>query len=803
MRTDRYRIPGLALVSMLTLAYEVVQTRIFSYSLQPVVAFMAIAIAMLGFGVGGTVLSLRPSVAAGGLDRRLALMCLALAASMLAVNMLFVHTSSLVTQMGVLRIRPLWLALSLLPCILPYFLAGLVTACVMQAGVDRIGRIYFSSLAGSAAGCVLAIVLLRPLGAERIVTLCAAAAAAAAVVFAAGGGSMRWIGAAASAACVAVVPFAPSVLPYRPDSNEAIFKLEKLDREEGRGKPVFEFTEWDPLGRIDVFKHGRMRVFVADPTEFRTVTIDGGAMTLILERSEAPGWGKALFEDSMYGAVHHLKKDADVLVIGIGGGTDVNTALYWKARSITGVEISLSTLRALQGPYARFAGWPGKDVEIVHMDGRAFAKSTDRRFDVIQMSGVDTLTMHSAGSMVLAEDYLYTTEAFRDFLEILEPGGVLQVIRFGDEALSLSAIAARALRSLGIGSPDLCIAAMQQSWISGVLVKREPFTADEVDALLHLEDRRLRTGLVIPHYDSARLELGAPIRLLHPPGAHPAARNAAFFERMALGQESEALVDLSLNFVVPTDERPYYMLGSWMALLERKFVRNPYIALVAYSSIVTALAALLLILVPVVWLRRRSGAGIGPMAAIVTYFFMLGACFMLLEVGLISRMVVFVGTPGAAVSVVLASILVSSSLGALASGSVAWRPSRRLWIALAGLACLAIADAFALGPILEPLFGLPIWARGILAAVALAPSGFFMGWFFPTGLSVTASRHGPLVPWAIATNGFASVIGSLAALPLGMALGFRGVFLVAAAGYAVAVLAIMPLALHPAGAASS
>ncbi|MBW2262940.1 MAG: hypothetical protein JRG91_13265, partial [Deltaproteobacteria bacterium] len=45
--TERATIAGLTLVSTLTLTYEVIQIRIFSYALQPVVAFMAIAIAML------------------------------------------------------------------------------------------------------------------------------------------------------------------------------------------------------------------------------------------------------------------------------------------------------------------------------------------------------------------------------------------------------------------------------------------------------------------------------------------------------------------------------------------------------------------------------------------------------------------------------------------------------------------------------------------------------------------------------------------------------------------------------------
>ena len=71
-----------------------------------------------------------------------------------------------------------------------------------------------------------------------------------------------------------------------------------------------------------------------------------------------------------------------------------------------------------------------------------------------------------------------------------------------------------------------------------------------------------------------------------------------------------------------------------------------------------------------------------------------------------------------------------------------------------------------------------------------------MGWFFPLGLGITARRTASLVPWAIAVNGFASVIGSLATLPLSLAFGFRTLFVLAALGYVAAVAVMMPMALR-------
>jgi hypothetical protein len=161
---------------------------------------------------------------------------------------------------------------------------------------------------------------------------------------------------------------------------------------------------------------------------------------------------------------------------------------------------------------------------------------------------------------------------------------------------------------------------------------------------------------------------------------------------------------------------------------------------------------------------------------------------MLLEVGIIHRIIVFVGSPGAAVSVVLGSILFSSGLGSRVSDSNAMPDRRRVLTALLGLTVVGASYVFGLEAILGKLYGLPIWGRSLSAALILLPAGFFMGWFFPIGLRATTKRHAGLVPWAIGVNGFASVLGSLIMLPIGMIFGFRVVFITALVVYWVAGL---------------
>jgi len=789
-------VAGVVLVSLATLLYELTQIRVFAYCLHPVVAFSAIALAMLGFGLGATVLALRPAWSAGDLRRRLAALCAALAVSIVAVNVVFALCSPRIIDPATLEVDALWTAAAMLPAILPYLLAGMVTALVLGSQLARVGRIYFWNLLGSAAGCVLMIVLLRPLGAERLLLLAAALAGG-------GGLAFGWRGtrvaplASLGIALVALasIAAAETIFPLESDPSGYNAMFERFEQKQGYGPPVRELSEWDPVGRLEVLRHEREHVRVPEEVDYRVLTVDGGAMTLLLEDPGGKEWGDALFRDSIYGAAYHVVREPRVLVIGAGGGSDVEAALHWGASRVVGVEISLSTLRAVTGPYREFAGWPEREeVELVHADGRAFAKATDERFDLVQMSGVDTVTSHASGSMITVEDYLYTVEAFGDFLGLLAPDGVLSVVRFGDEAMNLSQIAVAALRRLGVEQPHRCVVALRQARLAGVIVKREPFSAAQIVALRRLESRERFTRVEIPIYDVGGIHLGAPVRLLHPAGQEPAPRYRKFFQAVRGGQEEQAARQLGSSFIVPTDDRPYYMLHHWIRSAKARETAHPTVRLLVVSTAVIALASLVLIVLPVFSLRRGGRASIGSLAAVSAYFFGLGAGFMLLEVGLIHRAMVFVGTPGASVAVVLASILVSSGLGSRVSDRVDWSPARRILTALGGLLLVGLGYLLGAGPLFDALFGWPAWARCAAAAVAIAPAGFCMGWFFPVGLRVAGDRFAGLVPWAIAVNGFASVIGSLLTFFLGVALGFTGVFAAALGLYVLATAAYLPLA---------
>jgi len=150
--------------------------------------------------------------------------------------------------------------------------------------------------------------------------------------------------------------------------------------------------------------------------------------------------------------------------------------------------------------------------------------------------------------------------------------------------------------------------------------------------------------------------------------------------------------------------------------------------------------------------------------------------------------------PAYSVAVVLSSLLGATAIGSLLSQRLRWPLGRIVLVAAAGVALIGGTYTFALNPLLQALLALPFGVRMALVVLAIAPLGVALGMLFPTGLRRLGSGPGePLVPWAIAVNAFASVIGSLLSLPFAILFGFTALFATGVAIYLLGCLAFMGL----------
>ena len=182
----------------------------------------------------------------------------------------------------------------------------------------------------------------------------------------------------------------------------------------------------------------------------------------------------------------------------------------------------------------------------------------------------------------------------------------------------------------------------------------------------------------------------------------------------------------------------------------------------------------------------------GSFWAFASYFALLGAGFMMMELAVIQRLTLFLGHPTTALAVGLFAALVSSSVGSLVAG----RMTRRRWRPIAVVRAAAtmatvLGGVFvAVVPLLTGRLALlRLTARGAAAVGLVFPLFFFLGVPFALGLQMVRTRVGrSMVPLAWGINGLATVVGSVGAVAIAMAWDFNGVTVVASGLYAAVVV---------------
>jgi hypothetical protein len=270
------------------------------------------------------------------------------------------------------------------------------------------------------------------------------------------------------------------------------------------------------------------------------------------------------------------------------------------------------------------------------------------------------------------------------------------------------------------------------------------------------------------------------------------------FAGLASGEDPEMYSErYRLNLLPPTDDKPYFfhMLRLNDALRFRfwnqpgvGYYLNAVFILIPLLVTVTVLTVLC-ILLPL-WLKRDSGSfrQAGPL---LVFFSAIGVGFMLVEISQLQRLMVFLGHPSYALSVVLFALLLSSGLGSLSSTRMSLLSARgpSLWPLLLLLVVLLVFGATT-PLILNAYQGAITPLRILIATLILFPAGFLMGTAFPLGMNVAAIRFPTLTPWFWGVNGAASVLSSVLAVIIALTFGISAAFWTGFSSYCAAALAI-------------
>lgn len=528
-RLPRSVLYAVTVLALSIVVFEIALTRVFAILMWHHFTYMVVSVALLGFGAAGSFLTARgEGLEHGAAERRLARLAAAYGVSV--VGALWLAMRVPIDTLNLLR-EPSNLALLLLLYVLitvPFVFGGMALGLALTRYAAEVHRLYFFDLAGSAAGAALSVFLLATAGASATVVIAGCLGVAAAYLFATaapGRGALAylpWLGAAAIVAALfaaGTVSWPVPLAPHKELSSGASAHADvRLPSATAEVEVSDAFSNQEPVIGGNFGEVDKSRVAL------RVVAQDGTAPTAMYENAADVGRFPFLDDTQAASAYRTLLArggaEPAVLVIGVGGGIDVMVALAHGAARVDAVEINGAMIEMVTERYDAYLGGlfrPGAHpladrVKLHHGEGRSYLRHSERRYDVIQMSGVDSFTALSTGAYTLSESYLYTVEAVQDFYGHLEDGGYVNYSRFiitppqglPRETLRLAHIALEALRRLDVPNPASQLAVFQgHNWAS-TLIKRGAFTAAEIAALREFAAQEGFRGLV---FDP-----------LHPPG---------------------------------------------------------------------------------------------------------------------------------------------------------------------------------------------------------------------------------------------------------------------------------------------
>jgi hypothetical protein len=759
---------GVAFTTLATLLLELALTRIFSVVFYYHMAFLAISVAMFGLGAGGVISYLFVGRGAS-LFRFAGKLALANSFTTLGVLVWILAREKEPAGAGLLLLYGV--------SSLPFLMAGAVVSLVIAETIARVDRVYFSDLAGAAGGCLLLIPLLNTAGGPGAIIAAAVIYAVSAAFWYSLCGSVR-----GRIAAVGVALGLMMLLVYNARSHLIDIRFAKNQRLSGE-----YFVKWNSFSRIAV---------TDDPGDRtrRQIVIDADASTGIAnfnpDRLTDDERRDLLYQGP--GLPYVLRPAAKTLIIGPGGGWDVMRALASGSRDVTGVEINpiiAETIMRRRFPHLSQRLYFRPEVRMVIDDGRSFIRRSRESYGVIQATLVDTWAATAAGAFALSENSLYTVEAFGEYLERLAPDGVLAFTRWGfeppRESLRLVTLAMEAMLRAGVREPwRQVIVARENPELIGqwgardtVLFSRSPFTAeDSMNARLALQKGGMQ-GVYLPGDLSG-----------------------SAFADLLRSRDPNAFLDSYPFDVSPVDDnRPFFFytvqprdvlafVKSFSRVAADYKINRAVPMLFGVLGVSVSAVGVVLLLPPIALgsrLPRRP-----RIRRFLAYFVFIGSGYILIQVSLIQKFVLFLGHPVYALTVIIFSMLVSSGLGSYFSRRLVEFEDGRLIRVLAVVFGLAAGLAFALGPLTQAGVAWALWQRVAVTIALIAPLGFLMGMPFPSGLARLESWHQPAVKWAWSLNAAASVLGSAAAIFLAIYLGLRETMLIGASMYVLALASV-------------
>lgn len=778
MKKNHAVLAAIFIASLSSLAYQVILIRIFSVSLWYHFAFMVISISMLGLAAGGTVLSVYPRLR----DMKyvplyLIMLSISIPASYLVMNNIPLEPARLSWD----RIQIFYITLYYLILSVPFFCFGLTvsTAFSEMRGYSR--HIYAADLSGAGIGSILALLLLSTGGAEKIILVLASLSTTA--LFFLGNRNARLTGCVLLAVSLAGLYFQPLFLGQRISSYKPLRTALRF--------PAAELlhTYHGPFSRIDVFKSPAVRFapglsfrYLEPLPEQTGISVDAGQIHAVTNDHDS---AKLDFIQFLPASLpYEMSEKENVLILEPKGGLSVLTAEYYRSKNIFKVDSDPLLIHSIQ-QYSS-----GYSTDIYRTNtwtgiGRSWLASNKLKFDLIDISMLNPLP---SGYFGFSEDYRYTVEAFREYISHLHTDGMLSVNLFiippPRMELRLINTIAEAFKQHGVQDVYKNSAAIRSWGTLTLIFKRSALSGEDIQRLKNFAEDKRFDLLYYPGITGE--ETNVYVKM-------PSSEYFEAFQRVMLNESRQEFINSYLFDIRPVhDENPffhYYLKFSALrevyVLMGKKwqfFLEEGYLIPAMFLQVL--FLSLLLAVLPVVRVKKTSHIRMGlPVLFSLAYFAFLGTGFMFIEISLLQKMILPLENASYAAAVVIASVLLSSGFGSIASQRFTILQDNKV---LLSLSMIILFYSIALPKIIPELFPLTLPAKVIAVFIILMPAGILMGIPFPAGIAALGKKHPELIPWAWAINGCFSVLAPILAVMFAITAGFKVVMLAGVLMYLMA-----------------
>ena len=795
------------ILSASALAYEVLLIRLFSIVHWHHFAFMVISIALLGYGVSGSIITVFRRWLLDNYNR-------VFIANTLLFGLSSIACFIVVQQLPFNTLEILWdssqwqrLLLSYLLLTLPFFFVANAIALTIMRYHQKIPLVYGFDLIGAGIGALLITALLQIFSPETLLSVLAISGLTAGF-FALSNLSNRQkqITALVLLLCMLAVFMTPQKwLDLRMSEYKGLAQTLLMK------DATLSLSHSSPVSQTDVvqspfipFRHapGLSLQSPAGPPEQLAVFRDGDEMTTIDHVTDK---SSLEYHDYMSSALpyHVHSSPQNTLILASATGAQILQAHLYEIPLIDAVEPDKQLSLLITDLFADYFDWQSlkHKVTIHSISPRGFAAS-EKKYDVVVLGPSGGSAGGSAGVYALSASYDYTVEALQSYLKLLAPEGLLSITLWTSTPargnLKLFATAVTAMKNSGINNPESNITWIRSWNTATLLLKNTALTTEEINKV---RDFSLSRSFDLAWLPGIKQDEVNQFQLLQEPVFYLAAQS------ILKGQKNSFIKEYKYDIQPATDNRPYFNnYFKWSSLKE--FLSLPGQAGISmigvgYPTLLITLAqasvaAFILILLPLLFVQVGKNKADKKKAAgrrknIIIYFLAIGLAFLFIEIAFIQKFTLILSQPLYAVAVALCAFLIFSGLGSLYIQRRMKTASTSIIPALLRRSVMMIGLIIVIYIVLLPLISstimaLPETARIISAFVLAAPLAFFMGMPFPLGMATLQQTSPNLIPWAWGINGCASVLSAILAVLLAIEIGFNGVMLCAVVLYLIAWL---------------